>query len=407
VLLFVCAIGPLPASARAVRRRAPTGVRAVWLRPLIGAGVEVRRSPDQSRALIRAELSKVKRAGFNTVYIESFFDGYTSYPSKVATQRPLSLKFGVATRDSHGRIVTWDVLGTYLEEGMRLGLSVHAWVQVFFAWHTGLGDVANSPIFGPHPEWLALDASGSPLVRAEPEGARGEISKLFMSPSHRGVRAFLVRLVRELSLRYRGLDGIQLDFIRYPSQELAVFDYSRDAIRQFKRASGLSARDLSPDKTPVEWGRWQTWKAEQVTSALRELSGAIRISRPDMVISAAVYPDFEEDLRLKMQDTRRWARLGLVDALLPMLYGRDFDQLDTWAREFRAGIKGRTRIYPAIFIGDFYDSKTHNIDGRYLALGKQHGFDGIGLFAAQLVTDKLAEDLSAGDFGSKTKQESR
>jgi hypothetical protein len=126
-----------------------------------------------------------------------------------------------------------------------------------------------------------------------------------------------------------------------------------------------------------------------------------------MIISAAVYPGFEEDLRLKMQDTRAWARLGLIDALLPMLYGRDFGRLEAWAREFRAGVGRRTRIYPALFIGDFYDPKTNRLDDRYLLLEKNHRFDGVGLFAAQLVTDELATQLSDSDFGRITVKESR
>jgi uncharacterized lipoprotein YddW (UPF0748 family) len=406
-LAVVCASIPVVTLAEQGRRLAPAGVRAVWLRPLIGANVEVRRSPQNARVFIRAELAKIKRAGFDTVYVESYFDGYTIYPSAVATQRPLSMTYGVATRDDHGRVQTWDVLNTYLTEGRRIGLSMHGWFQVFYAWHTGLGDVSNSPIFGPHPEWLALDASGSPMVRAEPEGSRGEISKIFMSPSNRGARAYLIRLVGELAKHYPNLDGIQLDFIRYPSHELTPFDYSADALRQFTQATGLDARQISSDKTPREWARWQEWKAEQVTATVRALSRTIRSVRPQMIISAAVYPGFQEDLRLKMQDTRKWARLGLIDVLLPMLYGRDIERLDAWAREFRAGVDQRTRIYPALFIGDFYEPKSNRLDNRYLSLSERHGFDGIGLFAAQFVTDELATELSDTDFGRMAVKKSR
>ena len=388
---------PAPALGEA---KAPAGVRAVWVRPFINADEATRRSATTGRAFIRAELERIERGGFNTVYVESFFDGYTIYPSRVATQRPLEIKYGMASRDERGRVMAWDVLQTYLDEGRSLGLSIHAWFEVFFVWHTGLGDVSRSPIFGAHPEWLALDAKGSPLVRAEAEGAQGEISKVFMSPSHQGVRKFLIELVREIASRYQ-LDGIQLDYIRYPTHTPgAEFDYSADALQQFRRDTGLDAKKLSPSATPREWLRWQQWKTAQVTETVRELAQAIRATRSRMIISAAVFPGFEEDLRIKMQDTREWARRGYVDALLPMLYSKDYARVDAWAREFREGISRRTRIYPALYIGHFYDAGKQTLDQRYLALQRKYDFDGIGLFAAQLLTDDLITKLAGGAFAA-------
>ena len=404
LVLLLCAC-PCPA-ARA--QRAPAGVRAVWVRPFIGAGEYVRRSPERGRAFIRAELERVRRAGFDTVYVESYFDGYTIYPSRVAQQRPLAITYGVASRGPAGRVETWDVLRVYLEEGRRLGLSVQAWFEVFFAWHTGLGEVSRSPIFSRHPDWLALDASGSPLVRAEAEGPNREISKVLMSPSHRGVRSFLNLLVREIAVRYPALDGIQLDYIRYPAHTpQAPFDYSADALRQFRAATGLDARKLSPDATPREWLRWQGWKTEQVTEVVRQLGHTVRSVRPRWVISAAVFPGFEEDLRVKMQDTREWARRGYVDALLPMLYSPNFERVDEWAREFREGIGRGTRVYPALFIGHLYDPKAGRLDERYLRLMRKHDFDGVGLFAAQLLTDDLIARLAGGAFDARPEGTSR
>lgn len=377
---------------------APAGVRAVWVRPFINADEATRRSPESGRAFIRAELQRIKHAGFNTVYVESFFDGYTIYPSRVAVQRPLELKYGNAVRDARGRLAGWDVLQTYMNEGRALGLSIHAWFEVFFAWNTGLGDTSRSPIFGAHPEWLALDAKGSPLVRAEAEGAHHEVSKIFMSPSNKEVRAFLVKLVREIAARYP-LDGIQFDYIRYPTHTPdADFDYSADALRQFRRDTGLNAKKLSASATPREWARWQAWKTGQVTEAVAELSAAIRSTRPKMIISAAVFPDFATDLRAKMQDTREWSRRKLVDALLPMLYSTDYMRVDSWAREFREGIGHETRVYPALYIGHFYNAQTGAIDARYLALRDKYNFDGVGLFAAQLLNDDLADNLAHGVF---------
>lgn len=390
ILLLFAVLAIVSVQAQEATPRAPANVRAVWIRPFMNAGPEIRGDAEKGRAYIRAELERLQKAGFNTIYVETIFDSYTLYPSKILPLRPLAVPYGVA--DTQGR--GWDVLQAYLEAGKSLKISVHAWCEVFFAWHTGLGPIDKSPIFGPHPEWLALNRDGSALVESEAEGPRREVKKVFISPSHRAARAFLVKLYGELATNYPALAGIQLDYIRYPLHwDNAPFDYNPDALRQFKQATGLDARTLAADATPKEWHRWQDWKTQQVTDTVGELVKTMRGANPQLIISAAVFPGFAENLRVKMQDSQDWARRGWVDALLPMLYNRDYAKVEGWAREFRAGIPSTVRVYPALFIGHFYDPATKKVDARYLELPRKLGFDGVGLFAAQAVTDDLAAQL--------------
>jgi uncharacterized lipoprotein YddW (UPF0748 family) len=375
--------------------RAAANVRAVWVRPFNTnqATEETRRDPIKGRAYIRAELDRISRAGLNTVYVESLWDGYTIYPSLLLPQRPLKIAHGVARKDEAGQTETWDVLQTYLDESAKLGLSIHAWFHVFHQWNSNLGSPDKSPIFSRHPEWMMLDVTGSPLVKSEAEGANRDIYKVFMSPSHEGVGKLLRLVVQELCQKYPALGGVQWDYIRYPVHwNEAPFDYSTDALMQFQKATGLDARKLSPkDKG---WKLWQDWKTQQVTEVVKQLNDVVRKLRPKWIISAAVFPGFEENLRLKMQDSREWAAKGYVDALLPMLYSRDYNRVESWAKEFREAIKPPVRVYPAFFIGHFYEAQTRKLDERYLQIEKKFDFDGIGFFAAQSLTDNLVERLA-------------
>jgi hypothetical protein len=52
------------------------------------------------------------------------------------------------------------------------------------------------------------------------------------------------------------------------------------------------------------------------------------------------------------------------------------------------------RVYPALYVGHFYDAHAKTLDMRYLELPAKLKMDGYGLFAAQLVTDDLAAKLS-------------
>jgi uncharacterized lipoprotein YddW (UPF0748 family) len=361
--------------------RAPANVRAVWVRPLMGVKRGEREDAAKGKAHIRAELERLKRGGFNTIYVESIFHGFTMYPSKVLPQRPLDFESGAE----------WNVLQTYLDEGQRLNLSIHAWVHVFFFWHTGQGAWQSSPVLAKHPDWLQLDKNGSPLVESEAEGAQREFKKVFVSPSHPEVRAFLRQALKELATNYPALGGAQLDYIRYPLHwPQTPFDYSPDTLRRFKEETKLDAAKLAPQDAQ----KWQDWKTKQVTDAVRDFSETLRGVNPKLIISAAVFPGFAENLRVKMQDSQDWARRGYVDALLPMAYSRDFAKVENWCKEFRAGVPRNIRVYPALYVGHFYDANAKTLDTRYLELPAKLKMDGVGLFAAQLVTDDLMARLN-------------
>jgi len=364
--------------------------KAVWVRPFIGADEATRRDAAKGREFIRRELEQIKRADLNTVYLEIFWDGYTIYPSEFAPQRPLKINYGVADANGKG----WDALQIYLDEAAKLNLKIHAWLHIFHQWNTNLGGLDNSPIFAVNPEWAMFDKNNSPFVKAEAEGANRDIFKVFMSPSHPQVRKFLRQIVAEAADKYPRLTGVQWDYIRYPLQTAdAPFDYNPLTLARFQKETGLDARKLSAKETPKEWKRWQDWKIGQVTEVVRELAEIVRRKRPEWEISAAVFPGIEENLRVKQQDWKSWAEKDYVDALLPMLYSADYNRVESWAKEFRSEVAPETKIYPAIFIGHFYNDKENKYDERYLQLAEKFKFDGFGLFAAQSLTDDLIEKL--------------
>lgn len=371
-------------------------VKAVWVRPLINADVETRKNPVKGRGHIRAELERIKRANLNTIYLEAFWDGYTIYPSKFALQRPLSIPYGVAHKDEAGQFETWDVLKIYIEEAAKLDLKVHAWLHVFHQWSTNLGGLEKSPIFKQFPEWAMLDVNDSPLVTSEAEGEKRDIFKVFMSPSNPQVRKFLRQIVGEIADKYPNLSGIQWDYIRYPLQfPETPFDYNPLTLAQFTKETKLDARKLSAKDTPKEWQIWQDWKTRQVTEVVRELGEIVRKKQPKWEISAAVFPDIEQNLRVKQQDWKSWAQKNYVDALLPMVYSPNFAKVESWARDFRKDLEGaKTRVYPALFIGHFYNRNSKLYNENYLKLETKFKFDGFGLFAAQSLTDDLIEKLS-------------
>jgi hypothetical protein len=70
-------------------------------------------------------------------------------------------------------------------------------------------------------------------------------------------------------------------------------------------------------------------------------------------------------------------------------------KVEIWAKDFRRDVAPKTKIYPALFNGHFYDAKTEKLDDGYLQIPTKFRFDGFGLFAAQSLTEDLIEKLAA------------
>ena len=93
-------------------------------------------------------------------------------------------------------------------------------------------DLARSTCAAPHISApLALDARAN----------RRTIEGLYLSPISRAAQDHTVGVVREIAERYP-IDGIHLDYVRYPNEE---FDYSRDSLAAFRQ-------NVLPDSTPVD-----------------------------------------------------------------------------------------------------------------------------------------------------------
>src|SRR4030095_11250269 len=105
------------------------------------------------------------------------------------------------------------------------------------------------------------------------------------SPSAPGLPEHLETALRELVRRYP-VDGLHLDFIRYPS---ADYDYSRHALVAFAQAQGVAGDPLAlPAQRPAAWDEY---RRRTLTALAERLSAAARAERPGILVSAAVVPD--------------------------------------------------------------------------------------------------------------------
>jgi uncharacterized lipoprotein YddW (UPF0748 family) len=143
-----------------------------------------------------------------------------------------------------------------------------------------------------------------------------------------------VSVIDDLVRRYP-VDGVHLDYVRYPRED---FDYGAASLSEFReslvaelapadreRLDARVAREptVYPDTFPA---RWAAFRRSRLTSLVMRIGTAARAVRPGLVLSAAVAPDAAEASVARLQDWSLWAQNGLVDAVCPMAYTADTAQ---------------------------------------------------------------------------------
>ena len=363
-----------------VSPRAFAEVRATWV---------VRTSLDSPEE-IRTTVREAAAAGFNTLLVQVRGRGDAYFTSRIEP------------RADRLRGSDFDPLDVLIDEAHRSGISVHAWVVAHLVW--GIGDLPDDAnhIVNVHPDWLAVPRElADELWGVDPFSRRyverlhawtvaqeGRVEGLFVNPALPAVRRRLADVARDIAERY-AVDGIHLDYIRYPSPE---FDYSRAALEAFagwmrgRVSEGVRAqmegRVRTGDRTA-----WATaypdafadFRREQVTRAVEDVRAALRPVRREVVLSAAVFADPVDARVARYQDWPEWLRLGLVDVAAPMAYTADesrYRDLLRAADEARTAAPG-SEVWMGL--GVYQDTFDGAI--RKLSLVREAGFRGAVVFS--------------------------
>lgn len=114
--------------------------RGVWHRPA-----------ETSPAEVEITVANMAATGFNQLFLETFYDGWTIYPSEFTEQNP--------------SFADWDPLAAFVASTKKHGMELHLWVHGFFV---GVESVnGQGPILKAHPDWAAVDRSGNVMSHTE------------------------------------------------------------------------------------------------------------------------------------------------------------------------------------------------------------------------------------------------
>ena len=281
------------------------------------------------------------RAGFNALFVQVRGRGDAFYTSRLVGRSELL----------RGQPADFDPLARLLARSRARGLQVHAWVNVLLSAHFGL-PLPPDHVVARHPDWLmvpkpaasaALSLPRSQLIPLiERSREEGEVEGLYLSPSAPGAAAHLEQVVSELVRAY-AVDGLHLDFIRYPGPE---YDWSRTALEGFRAKQGGRGDLLAGPSLDVE--AWGTYRREVLDTLVLRLSDAARQARPGVIVSAAVVPDQAQALYHKYQSWASWMARGVLDAVCPMTYTPDTRIFQAQVEEARARLGAGAPLWAGV-----------------------------------------------------------
>ncbi|WP_293337468.1 family 10 glycosylhydrolase [Microcoleus sp. CAWBG58] len=288
-------------------QRVGAEIRAVWL----DRGTIVAARSEQGLASV---FDRLAAAGINTVFFETLNAGYPIYPSQVAPQQnPLT--------------VGWDPLESAVKLAHERGIELHAWIWTFATGNkrhnTLIGKPGSypGPVLSAYPNWANIDNKGR--TQNPNDG------KFYLDPANPEARNYLLRIISEITRKYK-VDGVQLDYIRYPFQDDNagfVYGYGAAARQQFKQLTGTDPVNISPSSGSL-WRQWVEFKTNQINSFVAEVSQLLRQNNPRTILSVAVFPHPESQRIYKIQQNWEvWARQGIVDLIVPMTYALDTNRL--------------------------------------------------------------------------------
>lgn len=343
-------------------------IKAVWLR-----------LTDKNKNELEKTVKKLADAGINTIFPETIYYGTSICPPPVdiLEQNPY--------------FKGWDPLRDLIEIAHKYKIEVHVWVHVFFiGFLNNPYEVPNkSPLIEKRPDWLAQNKEG----KYESELEKGYY---YFCPSNEYVRKALLLTYKELIKRY-DIDGLQLDYIRYsfgtPIEK--GYCYCNSCRSKFFEQTQTDPAMLDPKAESILWEKWNVFRENQITSFVQETVKELKALKPNIKISAAVFPDIEEAAKIKFQNWAAWSDRKCLDFIAPMVYFTDINKVGKETANIKAITKNNVGL--AVGLGVFENTQPIHLL-HLIREAQNNGANGVVLFSLNQMNNECLEILKYGPF---------
>jgi uncharacterized lipoprotein YddW (UPF0748 family) len=281
---------------------------------------------------------------------------------------------------------------------------VHAWVNVLSLASNRdapiVRDLGRQSVMVDRVGRSVLDYPKLDLPEPDRRFVRMGTPAVWLDPAAPGVTDRLAFIFGELLTRYPELDGLHLDYIRYPDvlpfapgSRFGVgmdFGYGAATRARFRAETGLE----SPfGDSLANANRWDDWRRDQVTGLVATVRIAARTAHPGVALSAAVWAWADRAYLSLGQDWRRWLEDGLLEFAVPMAYTLD-DRILRYQTAAFAGLPTSNRIW--IGLGTWLFAKRPERALEQIRIAEESGAAGDALFSWDSIADTPALEAALG-----------
>ncbi len=245
----------------------------------------------------------------------------------------------------------FDPLAELIPLAHARGIEVHAWFNIYYSWSSGTPPSSSAHVLRTHPEWFMVSLDGVNMATAPIDKVVNRTTEgRYLSPGLPLVREHLAMVILEVVENYR-IDGVHMDYVRYPGRNYDFHDLVR---ARFRKWHGADPRDIVKGKHTSRshvsiLDDWIEYRAGQVSGFVRDISAKVRQVDLGIRISAAVKPDIDEAYLHFGQDWVGWLREGSVDFVAIMSYFTQDERFRVTLRDAVARV-GREKIIGGIAV---------------------------------------------------------
>ncbi|HET6385094.1 MAG TPA: family 10 glycosylhydrolase [Armatimonadota bacterium] len=289
----------------------------------------------------------------------------------------------------------FDPLAELIRRTAGSDIRVHAWLNAHFAWEGPGQPQSPRHLVNLHPEWLMRRADGRVAsAGAECEGA-------YTCPSNLDARQHLAAVYLDVARRY-SVDGIQFDYIRYPSGDYCYCDSCSFRFREYLRwwdpeSDAVTDADLKDlplrELTARHQPEWDRFRRTQISELVRQVYRNMKAEKPEVLVSAAVFANTDDAYRSRFQDWKSWLAEDNLDVVCPMAYTTDGSLFTAQIKEAVDASRGSKPVWAGI---GAYRLDSSDCADR-IARAEDAGAAGFLLFSYGAMTNEGAsEDYLAG-----------
>lgn len=352
-------------------------LKGVWVRP-------TETSPES----IVQTIERIKSAGIDNIFLETYFHGKTIFPSKTMA----NYQFLPQNEDFLG----FDPLQIWINEAHKRNMKVHIWFETFYVGNKNPKDNPKS-ILAVNPSWA--NTTKRDFDSLTPVSSASEHDGYFIDPANPDVQEFLEELITEIICNYKP-DGINLDYVRYPQSLAAKFStydlsnwgYTEYARNEFKEKYCKDPLDISYNDPA--WLLWDKYRQDKITSFVWRISKLTKCNK--IKLTAVIFPDRQKALETKEQDWKTWSALGYVDGFTPLLLTCDDETAKEMMQDVIKNKKANTALYAGLFI-TFMDGSDDDLLRQIHESRKLHA-KGVIIFDYAHLQDKYIDILTASVF---------